>query len=181
MAGHVCHHGEQLGVLLHTHFFISVDSTFLSARGISKLYFASSAICTFSWSCDWPWLPAFELPRSTACIIESVNDAHKTTVRHLYAASAFSHHAHARARAHVLCILQAFSSSLDVAAAQLEVGRTRSLDFDHELKTAGWCNVFSGVTGESLFARVCTHAFRKFVTAIHFFLRVNTNFRSMLD
>eukprot|EP00037_Helgoeca_nana_P017787 m.169060 g.169060 ORF g.169060 m.169060 type:complete len:1024 (-) comp24150_c0_seq1:110-3181(-) len=39
----------------------------------------------------------------------------------------------------------AFSSSLDVAAIQMELGR--NLDFNHELKTVGLCNLISGLTG----------------------------------
>jgi len=39
----------------------------------------------------------------------------------------------------------AFSSSLDVAAIQMELGR--SLDFNHELITVGWSNVISGALG----------------------------------
>lgn len=39
----------------------------------------------------------------------------------------------------------AFSSCLDVAAIQMEVGRR--LDFNHELKTVGLSNFFSGITG----------------------------------
>lgn len=39
----------------------------------------------------------------------------------------------------------AFSSSLDVAAIQMELGR--NLDFNHELQTVGLCNLISGLTG----------------------------------
>ena len=39
----------------------------------------------------------------------------------------------------------AFSSCLDVAAVQIELGR--QLDFNHELKTVGWSNILSGLTG----------------------------------
>ena len=39
----------------------------------------------------------------------------------------------------------AFSSSLDVAAIQMDMGR--QLDFNHELVTVGISNLLSGVTG----------------------------------
>jgi SulP family sulfate permease len=39
----------------------------------------------------------------------------------------------------------AFSSSLDVAAIQMELGRP--LDYNHELKTVGFSNFISGITG----------------------------------
>jgi SulP family sulfate permease len=39
----------------------------------------------------------------------------------------------------------AFSSCLDIAAIQMEIGRV--LDFDHEIKTVGLANVLSGATG----------------------------------
>merc|ERR1711965_1115272 len=42
-------------------------------------------------------------------------------------------------------IVVAFSSSLDVAAIQMDMGR--QLDFNHELITVGLSNLFSGVTG----------------------------------
>lgn len=39
----------------------------------------------------------------------------------------------------------AFSSCLDIAAIQMEIGKV--LDFDHEIQTVGLANVLSGVTG----------------------------------
>eukprot|EP00045_Choanoeca_perplexa_P014077 m.163665 g.163665 ORF g.163665 m.163665 type:complete len:1097 (+) comp16556_c0_seq5:174-3464(+) len=42
-------------------------------------------------------------------------------------------------------VVVAFSSCLDVAAIQMELGR--ALDFNHELKTVGLSNLFSGLTG----------------------------------
>ena len=45
----------------------------------------------------------------------------------------------------VMFFVVAFSSSLDVAAIQMEVGRP--LDFNHELRMVGLSNFFSGVTG----------------------------------
>lgn len=42
-------------------------------------------------------------------------------------------------------LVVAFSSSLDVAAIELEMGS--SLDYDHELVTVGWSNVASGLLG----------------------------------
>eukprot|EP00054_Salpingoeca_dolichothecata_P023001 m.152094 g.152094 ORF g.152094 m.152094 type:complete len:1056 (+) comp24534_c0_seq1:22-3189(+) len=42
-------------------------------------------------------------------------------------------------------LVVSFSSSLDVAAVQMELGKP--LDFDHELKTVGISNIASGLTG----------------------------------
>ena len=39
----------------------------------------------------------------------------------------------------------ALSSSLDIAAIELEIGKT--LNYDHEIATVGWSNVISGFTG----------------------------------
>lgn len=44
-----------------------------------------------------------------------------------------------------MILVVALSSSLDVAAIELEIGRP--LDYDHELKTVGLSNVMSGLTG----------------------------------
>jgi len=44
-----------------------------------------------------------------------------------------------------MILVVALSSSLDVAAIELEIGRP--LDYDHELKTVGFSNVMSGLTG----------------------------------
>ena len=44
-----------------------------------------------------------------------------------------------------MVVVVAFSSCLDVAAIELELGK--KLDYDHELKTVGISNVVSGVTG----------------------------------
>ena len=44
-----------------------------------------------------------------------------------------------------MVVVVAFSSSLDVAAIEMEIGRP--LDYDHELKTVGMSNAISGALG----------------------------------
>ena len=44
-----------------------------------------------------------------------------------------------------MIVVVALSSSLDVAAIELEL--QRPLDYNHELKTVGWSNIVSGLTG----------------------------------
>eukprot|EP00592_Proboscia_alata_P001279 CAMPEP_0194373862 /NCGR_PEP_ID=MMETSP0174-20130528/22272_1 /TAXON_ID=216777 /ORGANISM="Proboscia alata, Strain PI-D3" /LENGTH=593 /DNA_ID=CAMNT_0039153139 /DNA_START=270 /DNA_END=2051 /DNA_ORIENTATION=+ len=44
-----------------------------------------------------------------------------------------------------MMLVVALSSSLDVAAIELDLGK--DLDYNHELKTVGWSNIVSGMTG----------------------------------
>ncbi|KAE9055541.1 hypothetical protein PF007_g32287, partial [Phytophthora fragariae] len=44
-----------------------------------------------------------------------------------------------------MVFIVAFSSCLDIAAIELDMGK--KLDFNHELKTVGWSNVVSGLLG----------------------------------
>ncbi|CAN0395043.1 unnamed protein product, partial [Discosporangium mesarthrocarpum] len=44
-----------------------------------------------------------------------------------------------------MTLVVAFSSCLDVAAIEMELGQP--LDYNRELKTVGWSNFISGLTG----------------------------------
>ena len=52
-------------------------------------------------------------------------------------------------------VVVAFSSSLDVAAIQMDMGR--QLDFNHELVTVGISNLLSGLTGGDCHALTHCH------------------------